>query len=316
MAHVASKPRFSLVIPVYKNESGISDLIGRCEFLHKALTPIEFVFVVDGSPDNSLEFLRLGLANTELRYKVINLSRNFGAINAVRWGVKYTENTYMCVMAADLQEPAELIVELLSTLLNSDSDIVIARRISRRDRFWDKVFSKFSWFIYRSLINAEVPRGGMDIFACSPKVVSVINKIDEQNSSLFGLIFWVGFKKTFVDYHREKRSKGKSSWTFTKKVNYFFDSIYSFTDLPLRLLQVVGIFGISVSVLIAVSTVIEYLLNNIAVPGYTTLAILITFTTSSILTAIGVLGAYIWRTFSNSQLRPYAIEESVSSNPD
>lgn len=316
MAHVASKPRFSLVIPVYKNESGISDLIERCEFLHKALSPIEFVFVVDGSPDNSLEFLRLGLANTQLRYKVINLSRNFGAINAARWGVKYTENTYMCVMAADLQEPAELIVELLSTLLNSDSDIVIARRISRRDRFWDKVFSKFSWFIYRSLINAEVPRGGMDIFACSPKVVSVINKIDEQNSSLFGLIFWVGFKKTFVDYHREKRSKGKSSWTFAKKVNYFFDSIYSFTDLPLRLLQVVGIFGISVSVLIAVSTVIEYLLNNIAVPGYTTLAILITFTTSSILTAIGVLGAYIWRTFNNSQLRPYAIEESVSSNPD
>ena len=306
---------YNLIIPVFKNENGIEDLVARCVSMTTNLKEIEFIFVVDGSPDKSWINLRDQLSNTALAYKLINLSRNFGAINAVRYGFLNSDADIICVMSADLQEPIELIYSLFEALGNGKFDIAIGRRLSRKDRRRDLMLSKLSWIIYRLFINADIPKGGMDIFACTRRVVENINLLKEQNTSLIGLLYWVGFERTYVDYDRAERIYGESSWSFSKKVSYFLDSMYSFTDLPLRALQAIGFMGIGLSLIIGLTTFVGFITNNIPVPGYTTLAILLTLSVSMILTAIGILGAYVWRIFGNSQRRPFAIATDFISKP-
>jgi glycosyltransferase involved in cell wall biosynthesis len=307
--------RYNLIIPVFKNEDGIADLVARCISMTANLRDIEFIFVVDGSPDKSWINLRDQLSKTFLSYKLINLSRNFGAINAVRYGFLNSDADITCVMSADLQEPVELIYSLFEALGDGKFEIAIGRRLSRKDRHRDVMLAKLSWIIYRFFINADIPKGGIDIFACTRKVVQNINLLKEQNTSLVGLLYWIGFERTYIDYDRIERIHGESSWYFSKKVSYFLDSTYSFTDLPLRALQAIGFVGIGLSLMIGLSTFVGFVTNNIKVPGYTTLAILLTFSVSMILTAIGILGAYVWRTFGNSQRRPFAIANDFILQP-
>lgn len=309
-------PRFSVVVPVYSNEATLPTLLGRLQdAAHQLEGPVELVFVVDGSPDDSESRLRELLPTGGLDSQLLVLSRNFGSFSAIRVGLQHARGQYVSVIAADLQEPPELIIDFFETLEAGEVDIVVGRRTGRQDPTRTKVASSLYWRLYRRVVNPDVPAGGVDVFACSRQVVDELNRFREAHTSLVGLLFWLGYRRGSVDYERHERPTGRSGWTFRKKARYLFDSIYAFTDLPIALLQMVGAVGMAISVVIGAVTLLSWFLGVISVPGYTPLILVIVLSTSALLLGLGVVGSYVWRNYENGKERPIAVVRSRREYP-
>jgi glycosyltransferase involved in cell wall biosynthesis len=302
---------YSIVIPVYQNEENIPELLQQLERINNNLeNSMEAVFVVDGSPDNSADKLATVLPTQNFRSKLITLSRNFGSFAAIKAGFNHAEGKFIGIMAADLQEPPELIIELFIILKTNEFDVAVGRRESRNDPFASSLASRFYWSTYRTFIQHEMPKGGVDIFATTRDVAIQLAKLNESNSSLVGLLMWIGFRRAEVPYIRLERVHGKSGWTTRKKIKYMMDSVFSFTSLPISIILFIGMIG-TISTF-AVSSVVffSWLFGGISVPGYAAQMLVQLLSTGAILFALGVIGTYIWRIFENSKARPTAIVRS------
>jgi len=301
----AMNKALALVIPVYKNEENIEHLVDILDKLNADLQGrLTVVFVIDGSPDLSGALLVDRQKDFTFASRIIFHSRNFGAFTAIRTGLEFSEGSFFAVMAADLQEPPELIIEMFSILLRSDADVVFGVRASRNDGFFRDFLSHVFWAIYRNLVMPDVPKGGADVFACNAGVRDALLSIREPNSSLIAQLFWLGFRRAFVSYERRKRRHGKSAWHFTMRVRYMMDSIFSFSDLPILIPLWAGLAGLVFSICFSVYLIFAHFFDQIDVPGYVTLAVLISLFGSVAMAVQGVLGSYLWRTYENSKQRP------------
>ena len=302
----------SLVVPVYRNEGSLPDLLSAIDLMNdQLLRDLEVVFVVDGSPDNCYELLRQELPNRKFRSQLILLSRNFGSFMAIRTGFQFASGERFAVMAADLQEPPELISSMNSLLITKNFDIVVGVRDGRDDPFMSRTASRIFWGLYRRYVVPEIPLGGIDICACNKPFRDTLLTLQERHSSLVAQIFWLGFRRGSVRYKRQKRQHGKSAWTFQKKLNYMVDSVFSFTDLPIRLLTRVGAVGSILAFLFGMLVVWAKVHGEIPVPGYAVTMLMITFLGSLNLMGLGIVGSYAWRTYENTKNRPLAIPMRV-----
>lgn len=302
----------SLIIPVYRNEESIPSLLKAVEDLNVQLQgALEVVFVVDGSPDRSYEILHTNLSLQNFSSQLILLSKNFGSFMAIRTGLQYGKGERFAVMAADLQEPPSLVLEINSVLSREPVDVVVGVRESRQDPFFSKLASQTFWGLYKRYVVPEMPAGGVDMFGCNLAFRDNLLKLDERHSSLIAQIFWLGFRRKVVSYSRIAREHGKSAWTLRKKINYLMDSVFSFTDLPIRLLIRVGAVGSVLSTLYGVIVVFARLGGLIEVPGYAMTLFVITLLGSLNLLGLGVIGSYAWRTYENTKGRPLAIPMTV-----
>jgi len=304
---------FSLIIPVYKNEDTISELLEALHELDIDLNnDLEVTFVVDGSPDNSYGRLKELLPTTGISARIVRLSRNFGSFAAIRMGLALASGPLFAVMAADLQEPPELIRDMFTALRDDPVDIVLGQREGRSDPLPTRLQSKLFWGLYRRLVCQDVPPGGIDVFACNQNARDALLSLDETHSSLVIQLLWIGFRRKTVRYRRrQRRGHGTSAWSLRKRVRYMLDSIFSFTALPVTLLLVVGMIGSSMSVLVAAVVFISWLLGLITVTGYTPIALLITSSLFLQLFSLGIIGSYVYRTYENSKRRPNHIPFSV-----
>lgn len=307
----------TLVIPVYRNEANLPDLLVAITGLNTQLeNQLEVVFVVDGSPDRCYEILRDQLPAQVFRSKLILLSRNFGSFMAIRTGLEHGTGERFAVMAADLQEPPELVLEMNRVLLSSDIDVVVGVRESRQDPWPSRMASKVFWGLYRRYVIPEIPPGGVDMFGCNKAFRDTLLTLEERHSSLIAQIFWLGYRREVVTYSRQERVHGKSAWTFRKKLNYLMDSVFSFTDLPIRLLTRVGAFGSALSAIFGMITLIAKLCGVIEVPGYAMIMLTLSFLGCLILLGLGIVGSYSWRTYENTKNRPLAIPMRVEGFGD
>ena len=218
---------FTIVIPVYKNEGSISALLEKLEGMRARVNgPLEIVFVVDGSPDQSFERLRAKLPSCSFRSQVLAHSRNFGSLAAIRTGLHAARGEYFAVMAADLQEPPELVEQMFEILRSQEVDVVVGQRASRSDPATSSAAARIFWWLYRMTINPDIPAGGVDIFGCNRLALRALLQLNESNSSMIAQLFWVGFRRRIVQYERLARAEGVSAWTFRKKVRYLLDSVF------------------------------------------------------------------------------------------
>ncbi|QYH36005.1 glycosyltransferase family 2 protein [Salinibacterium sp. M195] len=299
---------FSIVVPVYGNAGSLPDLLARLKGLAGEINgQIEIVFVVDASPDDSYAVLTQLLPTFQLPTQLILHSKNFGSFAAIRTGMKHATGDYIAVMAADMQEPPELVIDFFRALATDEVDITVGRRVARNDPALSKWTSGVFWRLYRRYIFPEMPEGGVDIFACNRAVSDEVLALGESHSSLVGLLYWVGFRRTEIPYERQPREHGKSGWTAVKKIRYLLDSVFNFTDLPLTLLIAVGMLGGIFTLLFGIIVLIAYVTGGITEPGYAPLMLVILFSTFSILVALGIVGLYVWRAFENTKGRPDAI---------
>ncbi len=295
----------ALVVPIYRNANTIPALLDAIsELADECDGDFQAVFVVDGSPDDSLGLLAQLLRGCGFQSRLIELSRNFGSFAAIRTGLSVAQARYIAVMAADLQEPPELVSTFLSRLRSGEVDVVAGERRSRSDR--GDSFSKIYWRLYSRFVVPDIPPDGVDVFACTAEVRDVICSLESVHTSLVAQLFWVGFRRELVGYDR-RPSEQPSGWTFSRKVRYLLDSVFAFTDLPVRALWGAGVIGLIVAVGVAIAVLIARAIGAISVPGYAATVIIVVFFASLNLLGLGIVGSYVWRAYELSKGRPGAI---------
>jgi glycosyltransferase involved in cell wall biosynthesis len=308
MASRSRDIRQSIVIPVYKNEANIAALLAAMDKLIDSFDmSTEVVFVIVGSPDKSYELLRARLPSFPHPTQLIRHSRNFGSFQAVRTGMAAARGDYIAVVAADLQEPTELVARFFAILAADQADVTFGVREQREDAWHSRLFSAVFWSFYRRFVDRSMPAGGVDCFACGRAVSEALLSIEESNSSLVAQLFWLGFRRQFVSYARQKREAGKSAWTFAKRLRYMLDSIISFTDLPIMVIIWVGFLTFCGSAIYSILLLRAWLYHEITVPGYTATILTVILLGSLILFTQGLIGLYVWRAYENTKRRPLSL---------
>lgn len=303
---------FAVVVPVYLNEGSIPALLEALHELAAALRTrmrleLQAVFVIDGSPDHSETLLASMLPHASYPSQLVTHSRNFGSFAAIRTGLIQAEADLYAVLAADLQEPPDLLVKFAEALHDGHTDIVVGVRTGRDDPACSAWAARCFWGLYRYFINPEIPRGGVDVFGCSRRIRDAIVSLEESNTSLIGQLYWLGFSRKEVPYRRQSRQHGKSGWTFARKVRYMVDSVFAFTDLPIRLLTAMGVVCLGVSVCWAVAIVAAKFMGGVSVSGYAALAVMTLFFGGVNALGLGIAGSYAWRAYENTKRRPLSL---------
>jgi polyisoprenyl-phosphate glycosyltransferase len=299
----------SLVVPVYKNAESVCELVDAVGYIaDRIVGELEVIFVLDGTPDNSQELLVEQLSASRTRARMVEHSRNFGAFAAIRTGMSLAGGRYIAVMAADLQEPPELIIEFFRILAGEGADVVAGMRASRKDR--GGAIATLYWRLYRRFVLGDIPPGGVDVFACTDAVRDVVCSLEDVHTSLVAQLFWVGFRREMVAYDRIPRSR-KSGWTLRLKFRYLSDSVFAFTDLPVRIIWMVGVLGMTLGLVVGSVILVARIVGAITVPGYAaTVLILLLFLSLNSL-GLGIIGSYVWRAYESIKRRPGAIVREV-----
>jgi polyisoprenyl-phosphate glycosyltransferase len=297
----------TLIIPVYRNEEFLPEVLQAVrEIAAAAAGELEVIFVVDGSPDRSEAWLAEQLPAFAVPSQLIALSRNFGSFTAVRTGLAAARGEFIAVMAADLQEPPELMTAFFKSLAQGH-DVVVGTRSGRDDPAASQLSARIFWRLYKFLVQPEIPASGVDVFAVSRRARDALLQLDEAHSSLIAQLFWIGFPRAEVPYERRARKYGSSGWTWRGKAKYLLDSVFSFTAIPITVLMFIGFAGTVGFLLLGIALMVARALNLVVVPGYTAIMVTILFSASLILLGLGIVGSYVWRAYENTKRRPLGI---------
>jgi polyisoprenyl-phosphate glycosyltransferase len=303
----------SLVIPVYNEEQGLNLLFERLDSFLKTLGAFcasEVILVDDHSSDNTLDILKKRCADSS-QYKYLRLSKNSGSHIAIIAGLSQCKGDCAVFLAADLQDPPELISELLSKH-NEGYNVVWAVRkniegISRKTSFFSKLFYR----VMNSISTVSLPPSGADFALIDRKVINALVQSAGSNPSLGSLIAWIGFKQAEILYVKESRKFGKSKWTLTKKLNAFADALVGFSYAPMRIMTYIGfassIFGFLYALLVI------YLKVSIGkqIDGWSSLMVVLLVIGGLLMLMLGILGEYLWRSLEEARKRPlFFIEDS------
>ena len=307
--------KVSIVIPVYFNEDNLRPLYAdlKEKFIDKIQYEYELVMVNDGSKDNSYGVMK-ELAEHDPHIKIVSLSRNFGSHSAILCGLGKCTGDCAVVKAADLQEPTELIHEMVDSW-KKGNNVVLAVRDGRDESKSQTFFANFYYKLVQKTALPQMPDQGFDVYLIDRKVINVLLALDEKNSALTGQILWGGFKTDKVYYRRLAREIGTSRWTLKKKIRLVMDTLFSFTVLPITMVLYVGVFSVVGALIWALVVLTAKLTGSISVSGWTTLFIFNLFSFGIIMMTLGVLGEYLWRTFDASRNRPIYIVED-ENNPE
>ena len=306
----------SIVVPVYYNELNLPSTVPELLALEERAPgyALELVFVDDGSGDRSLQVLLDFQRRHPEKICVVKLTRNFGSMAAIQAGLTVAKGDCVGVIAADLQDPPELFIEMLS---NWERGIkaVFAVRQDREEPFLQKSFSNSYYALLRRFAIPNYPPGGFDFFLIDRQVVEEVNRIQEKNTNLMTLVFWLGFQAALIPYVRRQRTRGKSRWTLGKKVKLFIDTFVSFSYFPIRLLSVLGFLYAAISFLYACVIFYSWLRFGVEVRGWVPTMLVLTFTSGLQMTLLGILGEYLWRTLDETRKRPMFVIDSIYEQP-
>lgn len=295
----------SLIIPVYMNEKNIPDLIPALEHLSASQGPdLEVIFVVDGSPDRSFELLNAALPRLSFPAQIITHRQNLGSFTAIRTGMEHAQGQTLAVMAADLQEPPELLEKFFETLKNDSADVVFGERSGRQDPPLQTLLANTFWSLYRKAVPLDIPKGGVDIFACNRAVRDAVLAGEGPDNTLIPQLFSLGQRRAFVPYQRRKRQKGKSAWSFRKRVRYMMDNIFFYSDLPLQIILWVGVMGLAVSGVLGLAGALAHAMDWVALSETSVWILACAFVASGMLTSQGIIGGYLLRGLKNNKERP------------
>ncbi len=308
--------KISVVIPVYYNQDNLRPLYAdlKEKFIDKIEYDYEIIMVNDGSGDKSYEVMQ-ELALRDSNIKIISLSRNFGSHAATLCGLNQATGDCIVCKAADLQEPTELLFDMVERW-KEGYNVVLAVRKDREESRKQVLFSNLYYWIVRKTSLPTMPKKGFDVWLIDKKVKQVLLALDEKNSSLTGQILWSGFRTSEVYYVRKAREIGTSKWTLRKKIRLVADTLFSFSTVPIKIVTTIGIFSFFGAFIWAVVEVIGKLKGYIEVQGWTTLFIFNLFSFGVIMFSIGILGEYMWRTFDSSRRRPPYIIEDESGDKE
>lgn len=303
--------KLSIIIPVYFNQDNLLPLYNdiREKVLVHLDVDYEIIFVDDGSKDNSYAVMQ-ELARLDSHIMLVRLSRNFGEHAAILAGLSKCTGDCAVRKAADLQEPSELILQMLASYQQGNK-VVLATRADRDEPATQKAFSNLYAYIMQKVALPTMPKGGFDSFLIDRQIIDLLVDMKEKNTSLMGQVLWSGFSTATVPYTRLQRKIGTSKWTFSKKVKLAMDSLVSFSSFPLKMVSAVGFVTFLASLIMLIVTLYRRLTGIITAEGYASLLIIILMGFGLVMLSIGVIGEYIWRIYDATRKRPpFIIDES------
>ena len=311
-----NRPELSLVIPIFNEEAIIAELERRLLGILADIPTVgdawEVVLVNDGSRDASLDLLR-GVATRDARFKVLSFSRNFGHQMAITAGVDRASGQAVIVMDADLQDPPEVIAEMVSKWRDGFDVVYGVRRSRAGETLFKKVTAKLFYRLLRAMLGIEIPVDAGDFRLMSRPVVLALRALRERHRFVRGMVAWVGFKQAAVEYDREARFAGETKYPLRKMIRFALDGITSFSVLPLRLATWLGSIAGAIAVVAGLWAVYVRFFVSGVVPGWTTIMIFVAFGTSAQLLMIGILGEYVGRIYEELKRRPlYITSEEIN----
>ena len=296
--------KISFVVAVYHNEGALSKTHAKIQevFSNDLLAhEYEIVFVDDGSKDGSLREA-LYLREKDSRVKVVTFTRNFGQMAAMLAGFKEVTGDAVINISADLQDPAELIPQMVEKW-QGGAEIVVCYRTDRSDTLFAKLFSRLAYGVLR-LSMPQIPPGGFDFVLMDRKVMDEFNSIDVRHRFFQGDLLWTGYRTSFIPYVRLKRTIGKSQYNFGKKLKNFLDAVLDASYLPIRFISLIGLITSGLGVLYSATIVISWLRGETPFEGWAPLMIVILLVGGLIMVMLGVIGEYVWRINEEVRKRP------------
>ena len=308
--------KLSVIIPVFNEEENI-------ELLHQRLTAalqeaafdvVELLFVDDGSSDKTLDKVRSLAPLDSFEVNFIEFSRNFGHQIAVTAGLDNCTGDIVAIIDADLQDPPELIPEMLRKV-EEGYDVVYARRKNRKGESWlKKLTAKWFYRLLSNITSVEIPVDTGDFRVVTKRIVDELKRMPEREKFLRGQIAWIGFKQTYVEYDRDERHAGETGYPYSKMMNFALDGITSFSNFPLKVATFSGFFMSFVAFLLMLYALYSRFVLKVYEPGWTSLMLSVLFIGGIQLVAIGIIGEYIGRIGNNVKQRPlYIVKDKTDS---
>jgi dolichol-phosphate mannosyltransferase len=297
-------PKLSFVIPVYRNERAVTLTYQKLRAMAERDLPgytREFVFVDDGSDDNSLpELLQLKAGDPDVR--VVSFTRNFGQMAAIQAGLKQATGDLVLHLSADLQDPVELIPQLVREF-EAGNELVVAYRQSREDQVTSRLSSRIFYGIVR-LSFPQIPPGGFDYVLMGRRVVDSFNALEVRNRFFQGDLLWLGYKTTFIPYTRAKREIGRSQYNFWKRLKNSLDAILDSSYLPIRFISLVGVVTAVLGFLYALNIIYYRLVHGSPFPGWAPIMVVLLVIGGLLMLMLGIIGEYVWRIFDEVRRKP------------
>ncbi|MEO8432586.1 MAG: glycosyltransferase family 2 protein [Acidobacteriota bacterium] len=306
----------SVVVPVYFNAGTLERLAERLRAVAGAAADwdIEAIFVDDGSGDGSWEKIR-AITRAWPAARGIRLTRNFGSQMAIVAGLREARGDAAAVLSADLQEPPELLPDLVAAWRRGASAALAVRR-SRPEGWATRAAASAYYRMLRGLAFPQMPAAGFDCFLVARPAIDFLVEAREVHTSLPGLLLWSGFPAAVVPYDRVARDDGRSRWTFAKKLKYFADSVVSFSYAPLRFMSLGGIMLALLAFAYAAFLIFFKLFHGQPIQGWTTTMVVLAFLSGVQLLSLGILGEYLWRTLDAARgRRGFVVGEKTEAGP-
>ncbi|MCE3277951.1 MAG: glycosyl transferase family 2 [Bacteroidetes bacterium] len=305
--------KLTYIIPCYFNEQNIPVTSAELIDNEKNFSPdvtFEYIFIDDGSKDNTYaELLKFHNVHPT-KVKIIKLAGNVGSYNAILAGMNYSTGDCNVIIAADLQDPLDLVPKMYDYWCKGVK-FVIANRKDREESFGQKLFSNTYHFLMRKFALENIPPGGFDFVLFDKQLCKQVVDIDESNTNTIYLLSWLNYDFVSIPYVRKKREIGKSRWTLKKKVKLFVDSFVSFSYAPIRLISLVGILlGLS-AFAYGIFVIIAKFTGNIPISGWTSMMVVLLFVSAFQMTALGIIGEYVWRANDSAKKRPNFIVDKT-----
>lgn len=303
----------SVVVPMYFEEEVAQECYNR---LKKVMVDnkinYEFVFVNDGSTDKTMDILT-EIAKQDYRSKVVNFARNFGHQNAVTAGIDHANGDAIVIIDADLQDPPELIPQLIEKW-KEGYEVVYAKRKTRKGETFFKLLTAKSFYRFLNYMSdIDIPKDTGDFRIIDRKVAEVFKRMTERNRFIRGMIAWVGFRQTYIEYERDERFAGETKYPLKKMLKFASDGIIAFSSKPLRLVTNLGLFCVIISIALLLYSIIVKIMGYQIGAGWASIMVAISFFSGIQLLGLGIIGQYIARIYDESKNRPiYIVKETMN----
>ncbi len=300
----------SIIFPAYNEEDNLEALFSRlvASVAHIHQQKFEFIFVDDCSSDQTPVILK-NLHAKDPRVKVIRFARNCGGHAAIAAGLHHAQGDCAIALASDLQDPPEIIADLLLAWQEGAKIVWAARKERKGESLSVRFFSKVYYALINALTDVKMPSLGADVFLVDRVVIEAFKQMPEKHTSVYMAIAWLGFPQTTIRYVKEARYQGKSNWSLKKKIKLMIDSLLAFSDIFIRYMSVFGLITALLGFAYAAWIVIKYFFFGVAVQGWASLIVAIFVVGGIQMMMLGVLGEYLWRTFDESRKRPRFVIE-------
>jgi len=303
----------SLIFPAYNEQDNLAVLYQRLISVTSTLQDQnwEFIFVDDCSTDKTAAILK-DLLQKDSRVKVIRFARNCGGHAAIAAGLRYAQGDCAVALAADLQDPPEIITDLMKIWQGGAKIVWAARKKRQGESLSVQLFSRIYYWLINLLTDVKMPSLGVDVFLADRVVIEALKQMPEKHTSIYMALAWLGFPQQTIEYVKEPRRQGKSSWSLAKKLKLMTDSLLAFSDVLVRYISVFGLLTAFAGFTYAGWIIFRYFIFGIPGQGWSSLIVAVFVLGGIQMMMLGVLGEYVWRTFDESRKRPrFVIEYTI-----